>query len=55
MNSPIIAELQTEMLTALQPYPDARQAVIDLFVRLDERHHQPEMKTIEGTALEAAQ
>jgi hypothetical protein len=55
MNSPVIAELQSELLTALAPYPDARQAVIALFVRLDERHRQPEMKTIEGRALEPAE
>jgi hypothetical protein len=28
MNSPIVAEMQTELLVALQPFPDARAAVI---------------------------
>jgi hypothetical protein len=54
MDSPIIAELQTELLTAMRPFPDARQAVIALFVRLDERHGQPETKFIEGAVLESA-
>ena len=38
MNSPIVTELQAELLQTLAPYEDARAAVIAMFVRLDERH-----------------
>jgi len=55
MNSPIIVDLQTELLQALAPFPDARQAVIALFVRLDERHRSPDAQLIEGKALVAAE
>jgi hypothetical protein len=49
MNSPLVAEMQTELLTALQPFPEARAAVISAFVRLDERHgHGGGAKLIEG-------
>ena len=50
MNSPVIAELQANLMTALAPFPDARKAVISLFLRLDEKHGQPDMKLIEGCA-----
>jgi hypothetical protein len=48
MNSPIVAELQAELLQTLAPYQDARAAVIAMFVRLDERHRNPDLKLIEG-------
>jgi hypothetical protein len=48
MNSPIVAELQTELLQTLAPYDDARRAVISMFSRLDERHRNPDMKLIEA-------
>jgi hypothetical protein len=48
MNSPIVAELQTELLQTLAPYDDARRAVINMFVRLDERHRNPDLKLIEA-------
>jgi hypothetical protein len=48
MNSPVIAELQTELLQTLAPYDDARRAVIAMFVRLDERHRNPDLKLIEA-------
>jgi hypothetical protein len=48
LNSPVIAELQTELLQTLAPYDDARRAVINMFVRLDERHRNPDMKLIEA-------
>jgi hypothetical protein len=47
MNSPFVAELQAELLQTLAPFPEARQAVISMFVRLDDRHRQPEMKLVE--------
>lgn len=50
MNSPVIAELQANLMAALAPFPDARKAVISLFLRLDEKHGQPDMKLIEGCA-----
>jgi hypothetical protein len=50
MNSPIVAELQAELLQTLAPYQDARAAVIAMFVRLDERHRNPDLKLIEGHA-----
>ena len=43
LNSPVFATLQANLLTALQPYPDARNAVIAALRQMDE----PEMKTIE--------
>jgi hypothetical protein len=48
MNSPIVAELQTELLQTLAPYDDARRAVVAMFVRLDERHRGSDMKLIEA-------
>jgi hypothetical protein len=48
LNSPIVAELQTELLQTLAPYDDARRAVIAMFARLDERHRNPDMKLIEA-------
>jgi hypothetical protein len=48
MNSPVMAELQANLMTALAPFPDARKAVISLFLRLDEKHGHPEL--IEGCA-----
>ena len=50
LNSPVVAELQSELLQALAPYPDARRDVIAMFVRLDDKHNQPDMKLIEGCA-----
>lgn len=52
MSSPVIAELQTELLQALAPYSDARKAVIEMFIRLDERHAAPQLKMIEAHAHE---
>jgi hypothetical protein len=51
LNSPIVAELQTELLQTLAPYDDARHAVINMFVRLDERHRAPDMKLIEDAPI----
>jgi hypothetical protein len=51
MNSPIVAELQTELLETLAPYDDARRAVINMFVRLDERHRNPNLKLIEDSTI----
>ena len=48
MNSPIVAEIQSEVIAALAPFPEARQAVIARLTRLDERHRQPDMKLIEA-------
>jgi hypothetical protein len=50
MNSPVMAELQANLMTALAPYPDARRDVIAMFVRLDDKHNQPAMQLIEGCA-----
>jgi len=56
MNSPLVAEMQSELLLALQLFPEARAAVIAAFVRLDERHGQGgDAKLIESRALEAAE
>jgi hypothetical protein len=51
LNSPIVTELQTELLETLAPYDDARRAVIAMFVRLDERHRNPDMKLIEAAPI----
>ena len=48
MNSPIIAEIQAEIIDALAPFQEAREAVIARLISLDERHRQPEMKLIEA-------
>ena len=48
MSSPIVTELQAELLQTLAPYQDARAAVIAMFVRLDERHRGSDMKLIEA-------
>ena len=51
MNSPIVTELQAELLQTLAPYEDARAAVIAMFVRLDERHRGSDMKLIEAAPI----
>jgi hypothetical protein len=43
LNSPIVANLQANLLQALAPYPDARAAVVIALRQMDE----PAMKTIE--------
>lgn len=55
MNSPIVAELQSEILQALAAFPEARNAVVERLHALDERHRQPAMKVIEARPLEAAE
>ena len=44
MNSPVVAEFQSEIIDALRPYPEAWAAVLSVI----ERHHEPQMKLIES-------
>jgi hypothetical protein len=46
MNSPIFANLQANLLTALAPFPEARAAVVMALRHMDEENEAP-MKTIE--------
>jgi hypothetical protein len=46
MNSPVFANLQANLLTALAPYPEARAAVVMSLRKMDEESEAP-MKTIE--------
>jgi len=40
INSPIFADLQTRLLKALRPFPDARSAVIAALREIDEEHER---------------
>jgi hypothetical protein len=46
LNSPVFANLQANLLTALAPYPEARAAVVMALRHMDEENEAP-MKTIE--------
>jgi hypothetical protein len=45
LNSPVFANLQANLLTALAPFPDARAAVVMALRQMDEQ--DAPMKTIE--------
>jgi hypothetical protein len=48
LNSPIFASLQANLLSALMPYPEARNAVIAALRQMDEQNTpEPSMKVIE--------
>jgi hypothetical protein len=48
LNSPVFANLQANLLTALAPYTDARAAVVQALRQMDDQKELP-MKTIEHT------
>jgi hypothetical protein len=50
LNSPIFANLQANMLTALAPFPEARAAVVLALRKMDEENEAP-MKTVEQIPL----
>jgi hypothetical protein len=50
LNSPVFATLQANLLTALAPYPEARQAVIAALRQMDQ---SPNMKVIENVSSKA--